>query len=147
MLPCTPIHHLLVRDFGGPLVMTSGNLSEEPIAKDNDEALRRLGGMADYFLFHNRDIHSRYDDSVCLVNRGTPESIRRARSYAPYPVKLPFATRPILAVGAQEKNTFCLTRDEFAFVSQHIGDLENVETLDHFTETVELYKRLFPHRA
>ena len=143
MLPCTPIHHLLVRDFGGPLVMTSGNLSEEPIAKDNDEALRRLGGLTDYFLFHNRDIHSRYDDSVCLANRETPESIRRARSYAPYPVKLPFATRPILAVGAQEKNTFCLTRDEFAFVSQHIGDLENVETLDHFTETVELYKRLF----
>ena len=85
MLPYTPIHHLLVRDFGGPLVMTSGNLSEEPIAKDNDEALRRLGGLADYFLFHNRDIHSRYDDSVCLVSREAPESIRRARSYAPYP--------------------------------------------------------------
>ena len=143
MLPCTPLHHVLIRDFGGPLVMTSGNLSEEPIAKDNDEALRRLGGIADYFLFHNRDIHSAYDDSVCLVGRGAPASIRRARSYAPYPVKLPFRTRPILAVGAQEKNTFCLTRDEFAFVSQHIGDLENVETLDHFTSTIELYKRLF----
>jgi hydrogenase maturation protein HypF len=143
MLPCTPMHHLLVRDFARPLVMTSGNLSEEPIAKDNDDALRRLGGIADYFLFHDRGIHSAYDDSVCLVSRGAPASIRRARSYAPYPVKLPFGTRPILAVGAQEKNTFCLARDAFAFVSQHIGDLENIETLDHFTETVELYKRLF----
>jgi len=143
MLPCTPMHHLLVRDFAGPLVMTSGNLSEEPIAKDNDEAVRRLGGLADYFLFHDREIHSRYDDSVCLVVQGSPAPIRRARSYAPYPVKLPFKTNGVLAVGAEEKNTFCLTRDEFAFVSQHIGDLENLETLDHFADTVELYKKLF----
>ena len=143
MLPYTPIHHLLLRDFDGPLVMTSGNLSEEPIAKDNEEAKRRLGRLADYFLFHNRDIHSRYDDSVCLVRDGTPETVRRARSYAPYPVKLPFFTRPILAVGAEEKNTFCLTRDRFAFVSQHIGDLENLDTLDHFTDTIGLYERLF----
>jgi hydrogenase maturation protein HypF len=143
MLPYTPIHHVLLRDFGKPLVMTSGNLSEEPIAKDNDEARRRLGSLADYFLFHDRDIHSRYDDSVYRVRDGAVEPIRRARSYAPYPVKLPFSTRPILAVGAEEKNTFCLTRDEFAFLSQHIGDLENLDTLDHFRDTIELYKRLF----
>ena len=143
MLPYTPIHHLLLRDFGKPLVMTSGNMSEEPIAKHNEEARRRLGKLADYFLFHNRDIHSRYDDSVFLVRDHAPEPIRRARSYAPYPVKLPFRTKPILATGAEEKNTFCLTRDEFAFVSQHIGDMENIDTLDHFADTIELYKRLF----
>ena len=143
MLPYTPIHHLLLRDFGKPLVMTSGNLSEEPIAKDNDEARLRLGGLADYFLFHNRDIHSRYDDSVSRVRDRAPEAIRRARSYAPDPVKLPFKTKPILALGAAEKNTFCVTRDEFAFLSQHIGDLENLDTLDHFIATIDLYKRLF----
>ena len=143
MLPYTPIHHLLLRDVAIPLVMTSGNVSEEPIAKDNDEARRRLGDLADYFLFHNRDIHSRYDDSVFLVRDRAPEPIRRARGYAPYPVKLPFRTKPILACGAEEKNTFCLTRDEFAFLSQHIGDMENLDTLELFTDTVELYKRLF----
>jgi hydrogenase maturation protein HypF len=143
MLPYTPIHHLLLADFGKPLVMTSGNLSEEPIAKDNEEARLRLGGLADYFLVHNRDIHSRYDDSVSRVRDHAPEAIRRARSYAPDPVKLPFRTRPILAVGAAEKNAFCLTRDEFAFLSQHIGDLENLDTLDHFVATIDLYKRLF----
>ncbi|HUJ68685.1 MAG TPA: carbamoyltransferase HypF [Syntrophorhabdales bacterium] len=143
MLPYTPIHHLLMHDFGGPLVMTSGNVSEEPIAKDNEDAKERLGKLADYFLFHNRDIYSRYDDSVLRVRSSKPEPIRRARSYAPYPVKLPFSTRPILATGAEEKNTFCLTRDEFAFLSQHIGDMENLETLDLFVETIDLYKRLF----
>ena len=143
MLPYTPIHHLLLHDFGGPLVMTSGNMSEEPIAKDNDEARGSLGKLADYFLFHNRDIHSRYDDSVQRVRAHGVEPIRRARSYAPYPVKLPFRTKPILATGAEEKNTFCLTRDEFAFLSQHIGDMENPDTLDLFDETIGLYKRLF----
>ena len=143
MLPYTPVHHLLMQDFGGPLVMTSGNVSEEPIAKDNGEAHERLGKLAEYFLFHNRDIYSRYDDSVLRVRSSAPEPIRRARSYAPYPVKLPFRTRPILATGAEEKNTFCLTRDEFAFLSQHIGDMENLETLDLFVETIDLYKRLF----
>ena len=143
MLPYTPIHHLLLADVAMPLVMTSGNVSEEPIAKDNDEARRRLGDLADYFLFHNRDIHSRYDDSVFLVRDRSLEPIRRARSYAPYPVKLPFRTKPILACGAEEKNTFCLTRDEFAFLSQHIGDMENLDTLDLFAETLELYEHLF----
>ncbi len=142
MLPYTPLHHLLLSETGIPLVMTSGNLSEEPIAKDNDEALRRLKGIADYFLLHNRGIYARYDDSVCIVE-GTPQIVRRARSYAPYPIFLPFKSRQILSCGAEEKNTFCLTKDDHAFVSQHIGDLENEETLEHFENTVELYQQLF----
>ena len=165
MLPYTPLHHILLRDVGRPLVMTSGNLSEEPIARDNDEALRRLAHLADYFLLHNRDIYARYDDSVWFVpyvsrftfhpsssnlKPGTlePETalsqpIRRSRGYAPFPTKLPFKVRQILACGAELKNTFCVTRDEYAFLSQHIGDMENLETLEHFETTIELYKRLF----
>jgi hydrogenase maturation protein HypF len=143
MLPYTPLHHILLRDTGRPLVMTSGNLSEEPIARNNDEALRRLSGIADYFLIHNRDIYSRYDDSVAIVERGTSQLIRRARSYAPYPIRLPFKTRQVLGCGAEEKNTFCLTKDNYAFLSQHIGDMENMETLEHFDSTISLYKRLF----
>jgi hydrogenase maturation protein HypF len=143
MLPYTPLHHILLRDIGRPLVMTSGNLSEEPIARDNDEALRRLSGIADYFLIHNRDIYSRYDDSVAIVERSTSQLIRRARSYAPYPIRLSFETKQILGCGAEEKNTFCLTKDNYAFLSQHIGDMENMETLEHFDSTISLYKRLF----
>jgi len=143
MLPYTPLHHILLRDSQLPLVMTSGNLSEEPIAKDNDEALRRLSGIADYFLMHNRDIYSRYDDSVAIVERGTSQLVRRARSYAPYPIHLKFKTKQVLGCGAQMKNTFCLTRDNYAFLSQHIGDLENIETLEYFDNTISLYKRLF----
>jgi hydrogenase maturation protein HypF len=143
MLPYTPLHHLLLRDVGRPLVMTSGNLSEEPIARDNDEALRRLRGIADCFLTHNRDIHSRYDDSVWFVPAGGPQPVRRARGYAPAPIRLPFEAKPILACGAELKNTFCLTRDRYAFLSQHVGDLENAETLEHFESTVALYRELF----
>jgi len=142
MLPYTPLHHLLLRESGLPLVMTSGNLSEEPIAKDNDEALRRLGGIADYFLLHNRDIFARYDDSVYIVE-GMPQAIRRARGSAPYPIFLPFRSKQVLACGAELKNTFCLTKEEHAFLSQHIGDMENEETLEHFGNTIELYKKLF----
>jgi hydrogenase maturation protein HypF len=151
MLPYTPLHHVLLRDVGRPLVMTSGNLSEEPIAQDNDEARRRLGPLADAFLLHNRDIYARYDDSVWFVpdfqaripNLRMPQPIRRSRGYAPFPVRLPFQTRQVLAVGAELKNTFCLTRDDFAFLSQHIGDMENLETLEHFEQSVELFKHLF----
>jgi len=143
MLPYTPLHHILLRDTGLPLVMTSGNLSEEPIARDNDEALRRLSCIADYFLIHNRDIYSRYDDSVTIVERGTSQLIRRARSYAPYPIRLSFEAKQVLGCGAEEKNTFCLTKDNYAFLSQHIGDMENMETLEHFDSTISLYKRLF----
>jgi hydrogenase maturation protein HypF len=142
MLPYTPLHHLLLRETDLPLVMTSGNLSEEPIAKDNDEALQRLGPIADYFLLHDRDIFARYDDSVAMVEE-TPQLIRRARGYAPYPIPLPFSAKQVLACGAELKNTFCLTKDDHAFLSQHIGDMENEETLEHFGNTIELYKRLF----
>jgi hydrogenase maturation protein HypF len=154
MLPYTPLHHILLRDVGRPLVMTSGNLSEEPIAQSNDEARRRLGPLADAFLLHNRDIYARYDDSVMLKAQGTRNKhehpipntqypIRRSRGYAPFPVRLTFQTRQILAVGAELKNTFCLTRDDFAFLSQHIGDMENLETLEHFEQSIELFKHLF----
>lgn len=143
MLPYTPLHHLLMRKVGVPLVMTSGNISEEPIVKDNDEAIRRLSGIADYFVTHNRDIYARYDDSVAIVERGQLQLTRRARGYAPYPIHLGFRARQVLGCGAEEKNTFCLTKDNYAFVSQHIGDMENLETLEHFENTLDLYKRLF----
>jgi hydrogenase maturation protein HypF len=143
MLPYTPLHHLLLREVGLPLVMTSGNISEEPIAKDNDEAIRRLSGIADYFLAHNRDIYARYDDSVTFVEKGVAQLTRRARSYAPYPIHLNFKTKQVLGCGAEEKNTFCLTKDNYAFISQHIGDMENLETLEHFENTLALYKKLF----
>ena len=143
MLPYTPLHHVLLRETGLPLVMTSGNLSEEPIAKDNNEALGRLGAIADYFLWHNRDIYARYDDSVAMVVADKPLLVRRARGYAPYPIHLPYKSKQILACGAELKNTFCLTRDEHAFLSQHIADLENLESLEHFRDTTGLYKQLF----
>ena len=143
MLPYTPLHHLLAQESRMALVMTSGNLSEEPIAKDNEEALSRLGGIADAFLLHDRDIYVQYDDSVVALVGGQPTVLRRARGYAPFPIGLPFPVKPILACGAELKNTFCLTRDGYAFVSQHIGDLENLETLSHFQRTVELYQKLF----
>ena len=146
MLPYTPLHHILLRDVGRPLIMTSGNLSEEPIAQTNDEARRRLGPLADAFLMHNRDIYARYDDSVWFAptpNHQLPQPIRRSRGYAPFPVKLPFTTEQILATGAELKNTFCLTRDDFGFLSQHIGDMENLETLEHLEASVALLQHLF----
>ncbi|UCF19086.1 MAG: carbamoyltransferase HypF [Gemmatimonadota bacterium] len=144
MLPYTPLHHLLLQTFGGPLVMTSGNLSEEPIAIGNREARKRLSGIADAFLFHNRDIYARYDDSVVRSLAGTPVSLRRARGYAPVPVDLPFDSRQdILACGPHQKNTFCLVKGSKAYISQHIGDLDNLETLEHYKRSLELYQRLF----
>jgi hydrogenase maturation protein HypF len=143
MLPYTPLHHLLLRESGLPLVMTSGNISEEPICKDNDEAVRRLSGIADYFLVHNRDIYARYDDSVTIVEKGDLQLTRRARGYAPFPVHLTFNAKEVLGCGAEEKNTFCLTKDNYAFISQHIGDMENLETMEHFEKTLFLYKKLF----
>ncbi len=143
MLPYTPLHHLLMADVGRPLVMTSGNLSEEPIARDNTEALTRLDTIADYFILHNRDIFSRYDDSVVMHEGGARRMLRRARGFAPYPIRFAQPVPQVLGVGAQEKNTFCLTRDDNAFVSQHIGDMENLETIEHFENTLGLYKTMF----
>jgi hydrogenase maturation protein HypF len=143
MLPYTPLHHLIIKRTERPLIMTSGNISEEPIAADNHEALQRLSGIADYFLMHNRDIYSRYDDSVTMAVNGKVQIIRRARGFAPYPVKLPFSAGGVLACGAETKNAFCLTRENYAFLSQHIGDLENLETLENFEATIRLYKKMF----
>jgi hydrogenase maturation protein HypF len=144
MLPYTPLHHLLLREFGGPLVMTSGNLSEEPIAKDNEEALARLASVADAFLLHDRGIRARYDDSVVRVIDGAPVLLRRARGYAPVPVPLGFtAAREVLAVGGQQKNTFCAVKGPYAFVSPHIGDLDHPETVAHFLESLAHYRSLF----
>jgi hydrogenase maturation protein HypF len=144
MLPSTPLHHLLLREHGGPLVMTSGNRSEEPIAAANEEALSRLAGIADAFLVHDREISSRYDDSVVRVEGGEEMVLRRARGYAPEPLRLPRAAQvPILAAGPQLKSTFCLVRGDRAFVSQHLGDLDDALTLAHYHHTLELYRRLF----
>jgi hydrogenase maturation protein HypF len=148
MLPYTPLHHLLLAAVGRPLVLTSGNVSDEPIAYRDEDALARLGAIADAFLTHNRDIHVRTDDSVARVVGGRPLLTRRSRGYAPEPVTLRGASlagfpRPVLACGAELKNTFCLAKDQHAFVSHHIGDLENAETLRSFTEGIEHFSRLF----
>jgi hydrogenase maturation protein HypF len=143
MLPYSPLHHLLLKGPLKTLVMTSGNVSDEPISYKNEEALKRLSKIADYFLFHNREIHMRCDDSVTRVFEGKPYILRRSRGYIPFPIKLPFPLEMILACGGELKNTFCLTRSQYAFVSHHIGDLENLETLTSFEEGIEHFKRLF----
>jgi hydrogenase maturation protein HypF len=144
LLAGTPLHHLLLDRVRRPLIMTSGNLSEEPIATGNDEALARLAGVADGFLLHDREIVARYDDSVVRVAGTASLLLRRARGYAPLPLELPLASpRPLLAVGPHLKNTFTLVHGTSAFVSQHIGDLESLETLAHFEETLARLRGLF----
>ena len=157
MLPYTPLHYLLFAQPGlrsqsvqgkkpyiiPPLVMTSGNISEEPIAVTNDEALNRLSGLADAFLIHDRPIRTRCDDSVIRVYQGTTFPLRRSRGYAPYPVRLPFDSPQLLATGAELKNTFCIARDRYAFLSHHIGDMENFETLNSFEASISHYESLF----
>lgn len=142
MLPYTPLHYLLVKDQFNALVMTSGNISEEPIAIDNQEALQRLGQIADYFLVHNRDIYLRSDDSVVRFVDDEQRFLRRSRGFVPVPVFLKTPVKPILACGAELKNTICLTRNENAFLSQHIGDLENMATLAFFEMTIDHLKRI-----
>lgn len=144
MLPYAPLHHLLFENLDRPLVFTSGNVSDEPICYEDAEAEERLGAIADYFLRHDRRIHIRADDSVARVEAGREMILRRARGYAPAPLKTSFKFgREILACGAELKSAFCLAREHHAFVSHHIGDLENLETLRSFTEGVEHYRRLF----
>jgi len=144
MLPYTPLHHLLLADAAFPLVMTSGNLSEEPIAYKDDDALCRLGKIAEYFLLHDREIHMRCDDSVARTIGKQELLIRRSRGYAPQPISVavPFV-QPVLACGAHLKNTFCLGKERHAFMSHHIGDLENYETWDSFGKGIEHCKNLF----
>ena len=164
MLPYTPLHHLLLADFESArgraaegvtgqagadvaiaLVMTSGNISDEPIAYTDDDAITRLGGIADVFLAHDRPIHMRTDDSVARAgSQGSPMLLRRSRGYVPAPIDLPLpAPRPVLACGAELKSTFCVARGERAWMSHHIGDLKNYETLRSFSEGVEHFQRLF----
>ena len=144
MLAYTPLHLLLLDRTERPLVMTSGNLSELPICTGNTEAHGTLDRVADAFLMHDRDIVARYDDSVLRFVSGTPVFVRRARGYAPLPVPMPVnPPQPLLAVGPHLKNTFCLAADGVAFVSQHVGDLENVETLDHYREALIRFRSLF----
>ncbi|MGW3960966.1 carbamoyltransferase HypF [Amycolatopsis sp. NPDC005003] len=142
MLPYTPVHHLLL-EHTGPIVLTSANVSDEPIVY-RDEDLGRLEGIADAFLGHDRPIHVRTDDSVVRIVRNREQLQRRSRGYAPEPVTLKRATpRHLLGCGAELKNTFCLAKGRHAFVSHHIGDLENYETLTAFTEGIEHFKHLF----
>jgi hydrogenase maturation protein HypF len=144
MLPYTPLHHLLFD--GAPydaLVMTSGNISEEPIVVSNEEALDRLRDVADFFLLHDRDIFMRADDSVARVMDGRPRLLRRSRGYAPRTIDLSLDLTELLACGGELKNAFCLTKGRHAIVSQHIGDLENYETLVFFEETLGNLKKLF----
>jgi len=152
-LPYAPLQHLL---FADPrikaLVMTSANLSEEPIAIDNDEALARLGGIADAFLMHNREILQRCDDSVAAIVDGAPQLVRRARGFVPLAVELPLDVPPLLAVGGHLKDVFALARGRFAYQSQHLGDLENLmgikffdESLDHLMRTFEIEPQTVVH--
>jgi hydrogenase maturation protein HypF len=142
MLPYTPLHYILLSHDFTALVMTSGNLSEEPIAIDNEDAFSRLDKIADYFLIHNRDIYLRSDDSITIKSAGADRFIRRSRGYVPVPVFLKKEISPILACGAELKNTICLTRGKMAFLSQHIGDLENLATLDFYRLTIEHMQRI-----
>ena len=144
MLPYAPFHHLLFA-AGAPriLVMTSANLSEEPVCIDNQEAMSRLAGVADFFLLHDREILSRNDDSLVRISQGRPRLLRRARGYAPLPLQLKYQLPEILACGGELKNTFCLAHGKSAFLSQHIGDLVNGRSVDFYEEAIARYHDLF----
>ncbi len=149
MVAYTPLHFLLFADCSEApaeftaLVMTSGNISDEPIVTSNEEAWCRLGNVADWFLFHNRDIYMRVDDSVMRTFEGRSRVLRRSRGYAPQPIDLGAPVCELLACGGELKNTFCLTKAHYAILSQHIGDVENFETLEFFQETLANLKKLF----
>jgi hydrogenase maturation protein HypF len=141
MLPYTPLHHLLLESTP-PLVMTSGNLTDEPLAYKDGEALMRLGTIADYFLTHDRDVFTRCDDSVARVFDRRTQMVRRSRGYVPNAVRLPFQSRSLLAVGAELKNTFCLVKNDLAFLGHHIGDLKNLEAYEAFRNGIAHLERL-----
>ncbi len=144
MLPYTPLHHLLMDELRAPIVLTSANVSEEPLVYRDDEMLDRLGSIADVFLTHDREIHVRCDDSLVRVDGGGPYPLRRSRGFAPEPLTVasPFA-EPVLGVGAELKNTFCLGAEGRATLSHHVGDLESWEAFTSFADGVEHFKRLF----
>ncbi len=143
MLPYTPLHCLLFGDDIDMLIMTSANLSDTPIMYKNDEALEKLHGIADGFLLNNREIQTRCDDSLCWVRNGGEYFARRSRGYVPFPVKVAECREQILACGAEQKASFCLSKGDYAFPSQHIGDLKNMETLENYQQQIEHFKRLF----
>jgi hydrogenase maturation protein HypF len=145
MLPYSPLHHLLLDDSRAVLVMTSANVSDEPIAYRDEDALERLAGIADLFLMHDRPIETRTDDSVLRVVVDRPLFLRRSRGYVPRDLSLG-TPRPILACGAELKNTFCVAKGGRAWVGHHIGDLQNYETLRSFTEGIEHFESLFAVR-
>jgi len=148
MLPYTPLHSLLMEQMSSPIVLTSGNRSDEPQCIDNAEACEKLGDIADAFLLHNRDIINRLDDSVARVVHGAPRLLRRARGYAPSPLPLPEGFEqapPVLAFGGELKNTFCLIRNGEAILSQHIGDLEHAAAYTTYRDTLALYLKLYDH--
>ncbi|MES1258712.1 MAG: carbamoyltransferase HypF, partial [Acidobacteriota bacterium] len=143
MLPGTPLHHLLFRSGLTCLVMTSGNISEEPIVISSEGARRKLAPLCDALLTHDREIFMRVDDSVVRLHNGRPRLLRRARGYAPEAIDLGFEAHEVLACGADLKNTFCLTKGHYAVLSQHIGDMENFETLEFFGETLRKLKQVY----
>lgn len=143
MLPYAPYHYLIFDEFDRPIVLTSGNLSEEPIVKDNTEAKEKLGHIVDNFVFHNRDIRNRVDDSVVFVEDNELTFVRRARGYAPDPLKITTEVTPVLALGGELKNTFAIASKNYVFMSPHIGDLKNLETLEVFEKTIDDFIHLF----
>jgi hydrogenase maturation protein HypF len=148
MLPYTPLHHLILKRLGRPIVLTSGNLTDEPQVIDNDDAKLRLKDIADYFLLHNREIINRLDDSVMRIIGGQQTTIRRARGFAPNPISLPkgFEKTPeIIAMGAELKSTFCLIKNNRAIMSQHLGDLEEAKTFADYQHNLKLYTQCFEH--
>ncbi|MCE2720900.1 MAG: carbamoyltransferase HypF [Dolichospermum sp.] len=149
MLPYTPLHHLILKRMKVPIVLTSANISDEPQCINNEDAKDKLSKIADYFLLHNRDIVNRVDDSVVRVIDNKIQTLRRARGYAPAPIILPPGFEkipPILAMGSELKNTFCLLREGEAILSQHLGDLENASAFNAYQETLNLYLNLFEHK-
>ncbi|RLL54333.1 carbamoyltransferase HypF [Mariprofundus sp. EBB-1] len=149
MLPYSPLHHLLMVQMNGPIVLTSGNRSDEPQCITNKDARERLSGIADYFLLHDRDIINRLDDSVAMVMHHDTRLLRRARGYAPAPVLLHdsfTSAAPVLAMGGELKSTFCQLRDGQAIVSQHLGDLEHAESHHDYRHTLTLYEQMFTFR-
>jgi hydrogenase maturation protein HypF len=143
MLPYTPLHFLLMEHAPAALVMTSGNLSEEPLVHANDEARRKLAGLADAFLMHDRDIQAPCDDSVVRpVDASAVIPLRRARGLVPAPIYLPVKSEPVLGVGAEQKNTFCVAAHGVALLSQHVGDLDSVETFDYYQRAITHFKAL-----
>jgi len=143
MLPYTPLHHLLMRELNFPVVATSGNRSDEPICTDEHEAVQRLNGIADLFLVHDRPIVRHVDDSVARVMMGRELILRRARGYAPLPVRLKEPMPPLLAVGGQLKNAVAMTVGDQVFISQHIGDLETEEAFQAFQKVIESFRTLY----